>query len=144
MWKDSVIQKLQSAHMFETADHLSRFKELTDCYCRDPFFTPGLVKCMYLSCWDEEHFGQILDILNQMKFGADMGLDDMRENGEYLAEECSEHSYDPYVIRLSCAFLEDLYFDVSLLPSDLEPQGLYIINQALKSAALIDSIPYYR
>ena len=114
------------------------FKELLDCFADAPFFTSGLCKCMYLSCWDEEHFAVMLEMLNNLRFRSNMNLADMEENGELMAEE-SEGHYDNYVLRLSCAFLADKPFDMVCLPPDLDEKGRYIIREALKAANIIDN-----
>ena len=93
MWKNEVYRQLRSQHLFENEAHQSRFKELLDCYSQAGFFTPGLCKCMYLSCWDEEHFVIMLDMLNQLKLKDHMTLSDMNENGKLMAEEMPDDDY---------------------------------------------------
>lgn len=144
MWKDNIYRELREQHLFQNSSHQTRFKELLDCYYNTSFFTPGLCKCMYMSCWDEEHFIIMLDMLNQLKLKDNMDLNDMNENGMLMAEEEVDHPYDYYVMRLSCAFLMDQPFDITRLPSDLDPKGRYIIEQSLKAAVIIDSEPFHR
>lgn len=141
MWKNVVCRQLRSQHLFENEAHQSRFKELLDCYSDASFFTPGLCKCMYLSCWDDEHFAIMLDMLNQLKLKSHMTLSDMNENGMLMADEMSEDNYESTVMQLSCDFLSGTKFDINSLPKDFDPQGRYIIEQALKAADIIDSIP---
>ena len=138
IWKDAVFQALDAQKLFEDDAHRSRFKELTDCYAGASFFTRGLCKCMYLSCWDDEHFLIMLDMLNQLSLKANMNLDDMHENGELMAEEKTD--YENYVMRLSCAFLMNQPFDEASLPDDLEPEGRHIIEKALQAAAILDCV----
>ena len=141
-WKDRVVEELSEQNMFQSSAHKSRFKELLDCYVTAPFFTKGLCKCMYLSCWDEEHFIIMLDMLNKLKLSENMNLLDMNENGELMAEEAeAADSYENYVMRLSCALLMGEPFDVDGLPQDLDPQGRFLIDEALKASAIIDSVP---
>lgn len=144
MWKNVVYRQLRSQHLFENEAHQSRFKELLDCYSHASFFTPGLCKCMYLSCWDEEHFVIMLDMLNQLKLKEHMTLSDMNENGKLMAEEMSPDSYEATVMQLSCDFLSGAPFDRSVLSEDFDPRGRHIIEQALKAADVIDSIPFQR
>ncbi|MCI5902895.1 MAG: hypothetical protein MRZ74_10270 [Blautia sp.] len=139
-WKDRVVEELSEQNMFQSSAHRSRFKELLDCYVTAPFFTRGLCKCMYLSCWDEEHFIIMLDMLNKLKLSENMDLQDMNENGELMAEEAAD-SYDNYVMRLSCALLMGEPFDVEALPQDMDPQGRFLIQEALKASEIIDSVP---
>lgn len=141
MWKNTIYRQLRSQHLFETEEHQSRFKELLDCYANASFFTPGLCKCMYLSCWDEEHFVIMLDMLNQLKLKKHMTLSDMNENGKLMAEEMPAGDYEATVMQLSCDFLSGTAFDIGQLPEDFDPKGRHIIEQALKAAAIIDSIP---
>ena len=139
-WKDRVVEELSEQNMFQSSAHRSRFKELLDCYVTAPFFTRGLCKCMYLSCWDEEHFIIMLDMLNKLKLSENMDLQDMNENGELMAEEAAD-GYENHVMRLSCALLMGKFFDVETLPQDMDPQGRFLIQEALKAANIIDSIP---
>ena len=125
-WKDRVVEELSEQNMFQSSAHRSRFKELLDCYVTAPFFTRGLCKCMYLSCWDEEHFIIMLDMLNKLKLSENMDLQDMNENGELMAEEAA-YSYENHVMRLSCALLMVKFFDVETLPQDMDPQGRFLI-----------------
>ena len=112
---------LGEEHMFLDSGHRTRFKELLDCFSSQPFFTPGLCKCMYLSAWDEGHFCIMLETLNQMALGGETGLEGMRFTGDLLAN----------------AFLDDAPF--SLDPAAQIPDEIrYIIDQALKAAAIID------
>lgn len=141
MRKDDIFQALDEQHLFQDDSHRSRFKELLDCYANAPFFTPGLCKCMYMSCWDDEHFFIMLDMLNQLSLKHNMGLNDMYENGELIAEEKEvAGSYEDQVMKLSCAFLMDEPFSLDSLPEDYDPLGRRIIVESLKSAAVIDSV----
>lgn len=138
LWKDAVFNELDRLHLFQNDGHRSRFKEMLDCYADAPFFTRGLCKCMYLSSWDDEHFLVLLDMLNQLSLRPRMNLEDMEENGELLAEESD--NYDAYVFKLSCSFLDQTPFSLDCLPENIEPVGRYIITEALKAAAAIDSV----
>lgn len=140
MWKNVVYRQLRSQHLFENEAHQSRFKELLDCYSNASFFTPGLCKCMYLSCWDDEHFAIMLDMLNQLKLKDNMTLSDMNENGKLMAEEMTADDYEATIMQLSCDFLSGTPFDINSLPEDFDPDGRHIIEQALKAAAVIDSV----
>lgn len=140
MWKDVVYRELRNAHLFQTPEHQSRFKELLDCYAGADFFTPGLCKCMYLSCWDDEHFAVMLDMLNQLKLEGQRDLSDMEVNGELLIEETPIQDYQHTVMELSCDFLENKPFDIKSLPEDFDPEGRLIIEKALQAAAVIDGV----
>ncbi len=139
MWKDEILPALDAGHLFQSDAHRSRFKELLNCYAGASFFTPGLCKCMFMSCWDEEHFFIMLDMLNQLSLKRHMGLNDMYENGELIAEENEkEGSYENQVMLLSCAFLKNEPFSLSMLPPDYDPTGHRIIEISLQAAAAID------
>lgn len=142
MRKDNIFRALDEQHLFQDDAHRSRFKELLDCYANAPFFTTGLCKCMYMACWDDEHFFIMLDMLNQLSLQRNMNLVDMYENGELIAEEKKESgSYEDQVMKLSCAFLMDEPFSPDGLPEDYDPLGRRIIIESLKAAAVIDAIP---
>ena len=92
---------------------------------------------MYLSAWDEEHFAIMLETLSAMSLGRETDTEDMRIQGDTLAEVQPDAEY--YVYQLSNSFLDNRTFT---LPQNakIEPEQRRIIEQALKAAALIDSI----
>ncbi|MCI7179074.1 MAG: hypothetical protein SOY12_01485 [Schaedlerella sp.] len=135
--KDTYLLALDTADLFESSAHRTRFKELLDCFSGYSFFSKGLCKCMYLSAWDDEHFVIILEILNAMALGKDPNTNEMRINGDILAEEQTNGEY--YVYLLSNAFLDNKSFHLSE-NAKIEPENSYIIEQALKASEIIDSI----
>ena len=136
-WSDHCITALAEAKLFESHEHRTRFKELMDCYSDYPFFTRGLCKCMYLSAWDEEHFCIMLETLTNMSLGKETNTEDMRIQGDILAEQEPDSGY--YVFQLSNAFLDNVPFH---LPEDahIDPPTMYIIRQALLASEVIDSV----
>ena len=106
--KDACLFALDRAKLFENSGHRTRFKELMDCYNHFPFFTNGLCKCMYLSAWDEPHFCIMLEMLTDLSLGKEATTDDMRENGDVLADKQEDGEY--YVYQLSNAFLDNTSF----------------------------------
>lgn len=134
-WKDRCFLSLDEEKLFESSGHRTRFWELLDCYGEYPFFTKGLCKCMYLSAWDEEHFAIMLETLTSMSLGRETDTEDMRIQGDSLAEAQPDAEY--YVYQLSNAFLDDRPFT---LPDNatIEPMQRHIIEQALKAAEVID------
>ncbi len=136
-WTDNCLTALADARLFESSGHRTRLKELLDCYADYPFFTKGLCKCMYLSAWDEEHFYIMLETLTNMSLGKETNTEDMRIQGDILAEEQKNGEY--YVYQLSNAFLDNVPFRLDPNVS-LEPGFAYIIRQALKAADIIDSV----
>lgn len=135
--KDTYLSALDTADLFESSAHRTRFKELLDCFSGYSFFSKGLCKCMYLSAWDDEHFVIILEILNAMALGKDPNTNEMRINGDILAEEQTNGEY--YVYLLSNAFLDNKSFHLSE-NAKIEPENRYIIEQAPKASEIIDSI----
>lgn len=128
---------LDQSGLFEDSGHRTRFKELMDCYGHYPFFTKGLCKCMYLSAWDEEHFATILEVLSGLAIGKERDTEEMRIQGEALAEKHMGGEY--YVYQLSNAFLDGELF---MLTDNvkLSPEFRYIIRQALKAELVIDKV----
>ena len=123
--------------MFEDYSHGTRFRELVDCFSGYPFFTKGLCKCMYLSAWDEEHFCILLETLTDLSLGKETNTKEMREKGDMLAEEQTDGEF--YVYHLSNAFLDGKPFQMEL-PESLDDSFRYIIERALKAAAIIDAL----
>ena len=136
-WKDRVFLRLDEEKLFEDSGHRTRFWELLDCYADYPFFTKGLCKCTYLSAWDEEHFAIMLETLTSMCLGQETNTEDMRIQGDSVAEVQPDAEY--YVYQLSNAFLDERPF---ILPEEasIEPMQRHIIEQALKAARVIDKI----
>ena len=83
----------------------------------------------------------MLDMLNQLKLKDHMTLTDMDENGKLMAEEMPDGDYEATIMQLSCDFLSGAPFDITSLPENFNPVGRHIIEQALKAAAVIDSVP---
>ena len=94
-WKSTCTLALQKAGLFQDSHHLSRFKELVDCYRSYPFFTKGLCKCMYLSAWDEEHFCIMLETLAELTLGRERNTSEMKSKGACLAEASDCREYGP-------------------------------------------------
>ncbi|MCI8418418.1 MAG: hypothetical protein HFI33_13160 [Lachnospiraceae bacterium] len=136
-WKDRWVNGLDNEKLFQDSWHKTRFKELLDCYGDAPFFSRGLCKCMYLSAWDEEHFGIMLEMLMSMSLGHETTTSDMRINGEILADQQADAQ--SIVYQLSNAFLDDVpfYLEETLsIPKDIR----YIIEKALEASAVIDKL----
>ena len=128
---------LDQADLFENSAHRTRFKELMDCYSGYPFFTKGLCKCMYMSAWDDEHFAIMLQTLNDMALGKERDTEDMRFQGELLAEEHRDGEY--YAYQLSNAFLDGRKFQpVEYMHA--APEFRYIIERSLAAEKGIDQV----
>ena len=136
-WKENCIAALEAENLFENSGHLTRFKELLDCYSQYPFFSKGLCKCMYMSAWDEEHFAIMLQILMEMALGKEKDTEEMRLQGDSLAEENEGGEY--YMYQLSNAFLDGREFRLEE-GVQLEPRYRYILDRGLEAARVIDSL----
>lgn len=136
-FKERCVEGLEEKKLFHDSAHMTRFKELMDCYSGYPFFSKGLCKCMYLSAWDDEHFAIMLGILTELALGKERDTEEMRRQGEELAGENRDGDY--YVYQISNAFLDGRTFH---LPEHikLQPEYMYIIQRALKAAEVIDSL----
>ena len=137
-WYEKCILELTHHNMFESSQHRSRFLDLTSCYCDAPFFTKGLCKCMYLSSWDDEHFGVMLDTLNGIIIGQERTLKGMAEQGDVLSRQMS--GTDAEIYKLSTSFLNGTPYQVPDF-STLDPDGAYIIRKALMAGQYIDDLP---
>ncbi len=126
---------LDEMGLFEDSGHRTRFKELVDCYGEYPFFTSGLCKCMYLAAWDEEHFAVILQILSDLAIGKERDTNEMRIQGDLLADQ--QEGGDYYIYQLSNAFLDGRTFALEG-DEDIAEEYTYIIRQALKAGKVID------
>ncbi len=136
-WKDDYVIALDKAGVFENSGHLTRFKELMDCYSGYPFFTKGLCKCIYLSAWDEEHFMIMLETLTDMTLGKERDTEEMLIKGDALADEQVDE--ESYIYRLSIAFLEEKPFQLEEGVT-LSPQYQYIIARALQASEIIEGM----
>ena len=142
-WNDRCLMELTHHNLFETNEHRLRFRDLLSCYSSSTFFTKGLCKCMYLSSWDEEHFAVMLDVLNDMTLEGDKTLRTMKDQGEvmekeYSKKECSRK--DAEIFRLSNSFLNDTPYQAPDF-GIIDPEGAYIIRQAIKAGNYIDELP---
>ena len=144
-WSEKCMMEMTQRNLFEDSDHQTRFRDLLDCYCDAPFFSKGLCKCMYLSAWDQIHFAQMLDILNEMVIERDSGLRMMNDNGIALEREAEGEgdAAAAAIIEASFDFLNDIPYDPSRLDM-LEkqvPEAAYIIQRALLAGQCIDALP---
>lgn len=141
-WNEQCISALGAAGMFENSEHMTRFKELLDCYSGYPFFTKGLCKCMYLSAWDDEHFAVMLETLNDMALGRERDTVDMRIQGDLMADiNMDEHAVgEARMYQLSSAFLENKPFVPAKADENLSEHYRYLIRRALEAAKIIDGV----
>lgn len=137
-WNEKCMLDLTHHNLFEDNAHRIRFRDLLNCYYGAAFFTKGLCKCMYLSCWDEEHFAIMLEILNEMTLDGDKNLNMMKDQGEIMVQ--SSVGFENVVLRLSNAFLNDTFFEMPDL-GVMNPEGAHIIRQAVKAAEYIEELP---
>lgn len=141
-WNEQCILALNAAGMFENSGHLTRLKELLDCYSGYPFFTKGLCKCMYLSAWDEEHFAVMLETLNDMALGRDRDTVDMRIQGDLMADiNLDEHAIgEARMYQLSSALLENKPFVPAKEDELLSEHYRYLIRRAQEAAKIINGV----
>lgn len=138
---ERIYGSLEKNDLFHDGNHRKLFYEITGCYCEKAFFTAGMIKCMYLAAWDDEHFAILLSQLMEMTFSSEGdGLTDMAENGTLMAEECTmfDNSTDATIYKLSCSFIENEPFDSTALPEDLTDHGKTVIAYGCKAADIID------
>ncbi len=144
-WSEKCMMEFTHRKLFENDDHRARFRDLLDCYSNAPFFTKGLCKCMYLGAWDNTHFAQMLDILNETIIEHDDDLELMKDNGIVL-ENSAEGTGDAAsasILALSNDFVNESPYDMAQLDSleVEEPEAAYIIKRALQAAQCIDDLP---
>ncbi|MBQ9156337.1 MAG: hypothetical protein IJ137_06125 [Eubacterium sp.] len=130
------IKELDRRKLFVSSDHRQFFSDLLNCYSDYPFFHKGLCKCMYLSCWDMEHYAIMLDILNDMSIGGSRDTSEMSDNG--VAMEHDAEGYEKYVIQMSAAFLENR--DYRMPDEEIEEEGERIIRMGLAASRAIDEV----
>ena len=136
-WSEKCILELAHHNLFESTQHRDRFRELLDCYFDAPFFTKGLCKCMYLSAMDEEHFLDMLTMLNQLTINGKADLSPMKENGVDVAETSEGSDADIY--RLSVAFLTNTYYQTPDFTM-IDPEEAHIIRQGLLASSFIEEM----
>ncbi len=130
------ISALGHAGLFENRAHMSRFKELMNCFENYPFFSRGLCKCMYLSAWDDEHFLVMLETLNVLALDKSRDTQIMSDQKDELQADTDEDSQ--VIIQLSDAWLKNQHYDVPF--ERLTEGGAYIIRQGFKAAEIIDQL----
>ena len=137
-WREKCFTALKNEKMFEDSGHQTRFRELMDCYSRQPFFTKGLAKCVYLSSWDEEHFLIMLETLTDLSLGKETSTKEMSIKGDALAEEQMDDEY--YVYQLSLAFLDGEPYSFPDPSVPVSDEIRYIISRALQTSEIIDRL----
>ncbi len=137
-WYEKCVLELTHHNMFESSGHRDRFRDLTSCYYTAPFFTKGLCKCMYLSSWDDEHFGVMLATLNSLIIDGDKNVQGMAEQGGVLSTQLS--GADAEIYKLSTAFLTGSEYEVPDF-TQLDSEGAHIIRKAILAGKYIDDLP---
>ena len=136
-WLREISKAIDKKGLFHDADHRLRFWEMVSCYRDRDFFNAGMCKCIFLGAWDDEHFAQLLSMLSQLSLSDNMDLNDMSENGRFMADEVDEG--DKYILLLSCSFIENKPFDTKL-PEDIDERTRLVIGSALEAAKIIDEM----
>ena len=93
---------------------------------------------MYLYAWDDEHFVQMLDILNHLTIEEARDLRSMSDNGDVMVSRLSGTEAEIYA--LSNSFITGSSYtlpDFTLMDSE----GAHIIRQALLASLYIDDLP---
>lgn len=85
-WLDKCESALIDSHIFLSHQHISRFHEAFKLIKNQPFITKGLVKCLFLSSWDQEHFNIFMDAVYQLIHNNETNLDRMLEIGQGYVE----------------------------------------------------------
>ena len=137
-WNEKCVLELTHHNLFDTTEHRQRFIELLGCYYSASFFTKGLCKCMFLACWDDEHFIEILTMLNDLTINASKNLKAMKDHGDVLIQ--MSDGVDNEIYRLSASFLSDTYYQLPDF-SQMDPDTAHIIRQSLMASRLIDDLP---
>lgn len=78
-WLDKCESALIDSHIFLSHQHITRFQEAFKLINDQPFISKGLVKCLFLSAWDQEHFNVFMDTIHQLIQNNDTNLDRMIE-----------------------------------------------------------------
>ena len=137
-WNEKCLLELSHHNLFESTDHRQRFRDLIDCYFTAPFFTKGLCKCIYIASWDDEHFIEILAMLNDLTASGAKTVRIMSDQGVMLTIGAT--GVDAEIYKLSTALLTDTHYELPDFAS-LDPDGAHIIRMSLMASALIDDLP---
>ena len=137
-WNEKCLLELTHRNMFDSTDHRNRFRDLLDCYFSAPFFCKGLCKCMYLSAWDDDHFNDMLDMLNHLTIEGARNLRSMSDHGSYMFEELD--GADAEIYKLSTSFIANTPYDLPDFTL-MDAETAHIIRQALLASFYIDDLP---
>ena len=137
-WFEKCLLELTHHNMFESTEHRSRFLDLISCYSGAAFFTKGLCKCMYLSSWDDDHFGIMLDTLNHLVIENVQTTGTMAEQGDVLSQ--TSVGTEAEIYKLSTAFLAEQPYTCPDLTT-IDPDCAYIIRKAVQAGHYIDDLP---
>ena len=137
-WFEKCLLELTHHNMFESTEHRNRFLDLITCYYQAPFFTKGLCKCMYLSSWDDEHFGIMLGTMNEMVIEGATDVRSMADQGDVISRQLT--GADAEIYRLSTAFLTDQDYEIPDL-TRFDDDTAHIIRRAVLAGSYIDDLP---
>ncbi len=137
-WSEKCLLELTHHNMFENSEHRLRFRDLINCYYQAPFFTKGLCKCMYLACWDDEHFTIMLDMLNDLTINGSKNLRMMREQGFHMEQTATPE--EKAIMNLSNSFISGSVFNVPDFDT-MDPEVAHIIRRGMTASIYIDDLP---
>ena len=137
-WDEKCLLELTHHNMFESTEHRNRFREILNCYYMAPFFNKALCKCMYLATWDEDHFADLLGMINLLTIEGAHNLNSMEDEGMALCEQLDGTEAEIY--KLSTSFIKHTPYtlpDFTLI----DPEGAHIIRQGILASKYIDDLP---
>jgi len=127
-WLDKCESALIDSHIFLSHQHLSRFQEAFKLIKNQPFITKGLVKCLFLSAWDQEHFNIFMDVIYQLIHYNERNLDRMLEIGRGYAERSKASEKIFYTLAIEF-----------LLHPDQTPSESFILKMSTSWIGIADS-----
>ena len=137
-WNEKCLLELTHHNMFESTEHRLRFRDLINCYYTALFFNRGLCKCMYLLSWDDEHFIQLLGLLNEMTINESRNLKPMIDETEDLARE--DTGSDAELYKLTVSFITRSTYQLPDF-AVMDPDYAHMIRCGLLASQYIDELP---
>jgi len=138
-WLDKCETALIDSHIFLSHQHITRFQDAFKLIKNQPFINKGLIKCLFLSAWDQEHFNVFMDVIHQLIQNNDTNLDRMIEIGQDYVQRSKASEKLFYAMALEFLLHPDQTPSESLMLK-MSASWIGIADSTLEASYIIDKL----
>jgi len=138
-WLDKCESALIDSRIFLSHQHITRFQDAFKLIKNQPFINKGLVKCLFLSAWDQEHFNVFMDVIHQLIQNNDTNLDGMIEIGQDYVQRSKASEKLFYAMAVEFLLHPDQTPSESLMLK-MSASWIGIADSTLEASYIIDKL----